>query len=260
MTSPDVYSHVSHRAFDIESAGARADRHVLARISGDGALAALVVDRDLAHGGARADLHAGLFVEADADRTHLAAHLARAGVDAAARGHAAGLRYDVDGTAEIVDAAAAGLHLGRDGPMHTIDAQAARLHADGQGQVRVHSDLQAAAGLEVETVDLDAPPGHTEGPGVLLLEGHVLDHHGVAVDAHAVGAFGDGGGHGAVRHDLGTAELGENLDRGGLRRGRSGGECRSLPRGRHGDFLGRQLVQPGSSLLGGDASGTDLVE
>src|SRR5712691_11028659 len=204
MTSPDVYAHVAHRAFDIESAGARADRHVLARISGDGALAALVVDRDLAHGGARADLHAGLLVEADADRTHLAAHLARAGVDAAARGHGACLR------------------LGRDGPMHTIDAQAARLHADDQRQVWVHTDLQAAAFLEVETVDLDAPPGGAEGPGVLLLEGHMLDHHGVAVHAHAVGAFGDGSCNRAVGHDLGAAELGENLDGGGLRRGLRG--------------------------------------
>src|SRR5258706_10686386 len=171
MTSPDVDPHVAHRAFDVECGGARADRYILARISGDGALAALVVDRDLAHGGARADLHAGLLVEADADRTHLAAHLARAGVDTAARGHAAGLRHDVDRPTEIVDGAAAGLHLGRDGPMHTIDAQAARLHADGQRQVRVHSDLQAAARFEVETVDLDVPAGPAQGPGVLLLEG-----------------------------------------------------------------------------------------
>src|SRR5258707_2575172 len=193
MTSPDVDPHVAHRAFDVESARARADGHILARVSGDGALAALVVDRDLAHGGARADLHAGLLVEADADRTHLAAHLARAAVDAAARSHAAGLRHDVDVATEIVDVAAAGLHLGRDGPMHTIDGQAARLHADGQRQVRVHADLQAPARLEVETVDLDAPPGHAEGPGVLLLEGHMLDNHGVAVDAHPMGAFGDGG-------------------------------------------------------------------
>src|SRR5216684_6548338 len=222
MTSPDVYAHVAHRAFDVESAGAGADRHVLARLSGDGALAALVVDRDLAHGGARADLHAGLLVEADADRTHLAAHLARAGVDAAARGHGAGLRHDVDRATEIVDVAAACLHLGRDGPMHTIDAQAARLHADDQRQVRVHTDLQAAAVLEVETVDLDAPPGGAEGPGVLLLEGHMLDHHGVAVHAHAVGAFGDGSCNRAVGHDLGAAELGENLDGGGLRRGLRG--------------------------------------
>src|SRR5690348_14111302 len=132
MTSPDVDPHVAHRAFDVESAGARADGHILARLSSDGALAALVVDRDLAHGGARADLHAGLLVEAEADRAHLAAHLARAGVDAAARGHAAGLRDDVDGATEIVDGAAAGLHLGRDGPVHTIHAQAARLHADDQ--------------------------------------------------------------------------------------------------------------------------------
>src|SRR5713226_2951590 len=222
MTSRDADPHVAHRAFDVERAGARADRHILARLSGDGALAALVVDRDLAHGGARADLDAGLLVEADADRTHLAAHLARAGVDAAARGHAAGLRNQVDWAAEIVDVAAAGLHLGRDGPMHTIDPQAARLHADDQRQVRVHSDLQAAAGLEVETVDLDAPACHAEGPRVLLLEGHVLDHHGGAVDAHAVGAFGDGGGNRAVGHDLRAAELGENLDRGGLRRGLRG--------------------------------------
>src|SRR5216683_3297076 len=172
MTSPDVYAHVAHRAFDVESAGAGADRHVLARLSGDGALAALVVDRDLAHGGARADLHAGLLVEADADRTHLAAHLARAGVDAAARGHGAGLRHDVDRATEIVD--------------------------------------------------VDAPPGGAEGPGVLLLEGHMLDHHGVAVHAHAVGAFGDGSCNRAVGHDLGAAELGENLDGGGLRRGLRG--------------------------------------
>src|SRR5258708_35465528 len=110
MTSPDVDPHVAHRAFDVESARARADRHILARISGDGALAALVVDRDLAHGGARADLHAGLLVQDDADRTHLAAHLARAGVDAAACGHAAGLRHDIDRAAEIVDVPTPGLN------------------------------------------------------------------------------------------------------------------------------------------------------
>src|SRR5690242_6913124 len=169
MTSPDVDPHVAHRAFDVEGAGAGADGHIFASHAGDGTLAALVVDRDLAHRGSRADLHAGLLVETHADRTHLAAHLARARVDAAARGHAARLSNEVDGPAEIVDVAAAGLHLGRDGPVHTVDAQAARLHADDQRQVRVHPDLQAATRLEVETVDLDAPTRHAEGPGVLLL-------------------------------------------------------------------------------------------
>src|SRR5690348_16383632 len=179
MKSPDVDPHVAHRAFDVEGAGAGADGHVLATLSGDRALTALVIDCDLAHGGARADPHAGLLVEADADRAHLAAHLARAGVDGPARVHAACLRDEADRAAEIVDVAAACLHLGGDGPVHPIDPQAARLHADDQRQVRVHADLEAAAGLEVETIDLDAPPCHAEAPRVLLLEGNVLDHHGV---------------------------------------------------------------------------------
>src|SRR5436190_24132919 len=159
MTSPDADPDVAHRAFDVEGGGAGTDGHFLTARSGDGVLAALVVDRDLAHRGARGDLHAGLLVEAEADRAHLAAHLARAGVDAAAGGHASGLRNHVDRPTEVVDVAAAGLHLGGDGPMDAIHPQAARLHAGDQRQVRVHADLQAAAGLEVETVDLDASPG-----------------------------------------------------------------------------------------------------
>ena len=124
----------------------------------------------------------------------------------------------------------------------------------------MHTDLQAAAGLEVETVDLDAPTGHAEGEGVLLLEGHVLDHHRVAVEAYPVGAFGDGGGHCGVGHDLRAPELGDNLDRGGIWRRLQGRRCRSLTRGRAGGVFRRQLVQPGGALLGGDGSRADLVQ
>src|SRR5213076_450371 len=92
------------------------------------------------------------------DRAHLAAHLARAGVDAAAGGHASSLRNHVDRPTEVVDVAAAGLHLGGDGPMDAIHPQAARLHAGDQRQVRVHADLQAAARSEEHTSELQSLP------------------------------------------------------------------------------------------------------
>src|SRR5437867_10717843 len=263
MTSPDADPNVAHHAFDVESGGAGTDGHFLTARPRDGALAALVLDRDLAHGGASGDLHAGLLVEAEPDRTHLAADLARAGVDAAAGGAAAGLSHDVERATEIVDDAAARLHLGRDGPVHAVYPKAARLHTGVERKIRIHADLQAAAALEVETIDLDPASGHAEREGVLLLEGNVLDDQRAAVDARPVRALGDGCGHSGVGHDLRAAELRKDLHRPGGRRGWGGGVAEARRGGGRGGrrlSLGSQGVEAGGALLGGDGSGAHLVQ
>src|SRR5205823_4379923 len=123
LQSRDADPHAAHRALDVERAGAGADCDFFAGLARNRALAAGVVDGDLAHRRAGRDLHAGLLVQAEPDTAHLASHPAVARVESAVGVDAAGLRRDVDRRPEVVYRAAAGLHLGGDRAMHAIHAE-----------------------------------------------------------------------------------------------------------------------------------------